>query len=381
MPEKSIKLAALLKDVADRPETPATSLVSLNILLDADPPRQNRTWRKNLPKMGVMIAAAIILGLLVQLISEFRPAAPARQTGELRVPTKELSKPQPTELTPSGLDPAAFSKPVQELMKYVQCLRKGQCAFDPGVTGEEVAKQFGYSRLFASAYEEMALQAKAREGKKERTRFGDLLSGFELIVREEQAVDQMLTRKERHAAAIAYLRALQNGDVLFPGPQALAPAPPVLLAQLVTAYPDIDLDDPLFAAVYRQTREFAAERLQRDGEVFAHQIIGELRRLIVKSATSQPINAPPTMCEKAEALAELTALTKTCPRLRLSRTAAKLAEEVAQQPAGVVDCQNKAATSLRLRLEGASASERAEICERAARRIQLGQTEFLELAD
>jgi hypothetical protein len=352
----------------------------LNILQDAESPRQKRAWQKSLFRLGAVIASVIILGLLAHLISDLRFTAPARRTAETRIPAKEPSKSQPTELTPSGLDLAAFSKPVQELMKYVQCLRKGQCAFDPGVTGEEVAKQFGYSRLFASAYEEVVLQAKARQAKKERTRFGGLVSGFELIVQEEQTIDQTLARKERHAAAIAYLRALQNGDVLFPGPQALAPAPPMLLAQLVSAYPDIDLDDPLFAIVYRQTREYAAERLQSDGEVFAHQIIGDFRRLIVKSATSQPTNAPLTMCEKGEALGKLTVLTKTCPRLRLSQSAAKLAEEVSQQPAGV-DCQSKAAGNIKARLDALSANEVADVCERAAKRLQTDGVDFLEVSD
>lgn len=38
MSKGPLKLAALLKDVADQPETPATSLVSLDVLQDATPP-------------------------------------------------------------------------------------------------------------------------------------------------------------------------------------------------------------------------------------------------------------------------------------------------------------------------------------------------------
>lgn len=246
----SIKLAALFKDVADQPNAPAASPVSLNVLLDAGPPTQKRNWQSHLPRVAAVFGSVIILGVLVSLLSDLKFNAPARQIPGPQVQSKETPKQRLKELTPSGLDEAAFSKPVQELMKYVQCLRKGQCSFNLRITGEEAAKQFGYSRLFASAYEEMILQEKARERKQERPHLNDIVARFELIVQEEQTIDQLLARNERHAVATAYLRALQNGDVVFPGPQALAPAPSVLLVQLRSAYPDIKLniDDPIFAS-------------------------------------------------------------------------------------------------------------------------------------
>jgi hypothetical protein len=112
------------------------------------------------------------------------------------------------------------------------------------------------------------------------------------------------------------------------------------------------------------------------GEVFAHEIIAEFRRLIVKSA-GPAINSSPNLCEKGKAVGELTALTKVCPRLRLNQTAIKLSEEIARQQSSIA-CQNQAATSLRLRLETMSAIEVAATCERALLRIQAGNADFLE---
>lgn len=377
-----IKLAALLKDEAEAPQTPAASPVSLNVLQDAGAPPIKRMWQRHLLRVAAAFVVVIILGVFVNILSELKSSAPAQQVRP-QVQSKETpAKQKPTELTPSGLDEAAFSKPVQELMKYVQCLRKGQCSFNPRVTGEDAAKQFGYSRLFASAYEEMILQQKGRESKQERPRLTDIVASFEVIVQEEQTIDQLLARKERHIVAIAYLRALQNGDVVFPGPQAMAPAPSVLLVQLRSAYPDVKLniDDPIFAALYRQMREYAAERLTTADEVFAQEIIAGLRRLIVKSSTIRTENTPQTICEKGEAVGELIALTRACPRLRLSEAAMKLSNEIAQQQTGL-DCRNKAASNLKVRLDTMSASEIAETCERAQLRTQAGTTDFLEMAN
>jgi hypothetical protein len=282
VPEGPIKLAALLKDVADKPENSATSLGLFNLVQDTDSPHQKQ-WRGILVGVSVAITMAVALGLLIHFISDLRLSAPRRQTADSPIQTKESSRLQSSELTPSGLGLDAFSKPVQELMKYVQCLGKNQCSFSAGITGEEAARQFGYSRLFASAYEEMILQVKSKEGKEQGIRLGDVIRGFEQIVQQEQAIDQMLMRNERHAAAIAYLRALQNGDVVFPGPQPLAPVPQVLLSQLMTAYPNIKLDanDPVFASTYRQTRDFAALRMKVADEVWAQEIIAEFRYLII----------------------------------------------------------------------------------------------------
>jgi hypothetical protein len=45
-----------------------------------------------------------------------------------------------------------------------------------------------------------------------------------------------------------------------------------------------DINDPVFAEVYRRTRDFAAARVRESGEVWAEEIIAEFRRLTVKSA-------------------------------------------------------------------------------------------------
>jgi hypothetical protein len=150
----------------------------------------------------------------------------------------------------------------------------------------------------------------------------------------------------------------------------------------LAAYPEshLNVDDPTFADLYRQTRELALERLTQTGELSAPEIIGQLRKLIVESATSKGNNDQPTICDKGVSAGELIALTAACPRLRLAPSAVALSKEVAREQFGM-ECQSRAAASLRSKLQAMTASETADMCERARLRVQAGESQFLELTN
>ena len=385
VPEERLKLAPLLndstlgqdpKDAVTEPETLSPGTGQKEYSLAGKP------FLKKV--VGTILCLSVVAALIVavpEVWTDVRNRLAALLQG-FPISTGEQGKQPAKRQNQPSVDITAFSKPVQELMEYVQCLAKNGCDFKPKITGEEAAKQFGYSRLFASTYDEVVIRAKTRQRNQEVPRGGDVIADFESIVLEEQLIDRLLGRKERHAAAIAYLRALQNGDAIFPGPQATAPIPNVLLAQLASVYPDVnlDIDDSVFAVAYREVREFAMDRMISAGEVSAHEIIAELRRLIIKSATSKITNTVPSICEKGEVVGVLVALSRMCPRLRLSQPAIKLSEEVAQQKLGI-ECQTKAATNLQSRLEAMSSSDLTGICDRAGVRIQTNKTEFFEFAN
>jgi hypothetical protein len=258
-------------------------------------------------------------------------------------------------------------------MEYVECLEKSGCSFDWGITGEEAAKQLGFSRLFASAYEEMSLHAKARQRDQERVRRDDIIPGFEAIVGEEQAIDQLLTRKERHAAAIAYLRALQNGDVVFPTPKHAAP-PQLMLIYLMSNNAGVMLNvfDPVFAGIYRNTREFMITRLKQTDAVSVYELIGEFRRLIVESAASPHKYHSTDLCERGTLIGQLTVMSRVCPTTRPSEFARSLSEEISQQPEAV-SCQNKAGANLQTEIESMPSNVVDQMCGLLEQQLRSGR--------
>lgn len=258
---------------------------------------------------------------------------------------------------PTNPGQGTYPKHVQELVDYLECLRKAKCSFS--LTGEETAQQLGYSRLFASAYDEMILRIKAYESNTGRASTDDVIAQFEAIVREEQAIEKLLSRNERHAVAIAYLRALQNGDVAFPPPLDLAPVPSILLVQVMASYPDVRLDiyDQVFATIYRKTRELSAIRVKNTGEIRTHELIAEFRRLILASAET-PESSTPTVCDKDAAIGALEAVTRSCPRLRLSETAK--ATLLDQRADGV--CRRKAESDVAMQLNLMQNSKITNVC-------------------
>jgi len=378
---RSVNLGKLLREA---PESPGAATVPLNlkgILTDVDTPatagRASARDRKNVARWaGVVVIVGVLLATLLAvlkptIVTLFTSAIPASSRTQSDAP-----KP--------AVEPSAFSKPVQELTEYVQCL-KGQlpnrgCGFRADITGEEAAKQLGYSRLFASAYEEMILRVKAGEKAQAPVGRDDVIAGFDNIVGEEQAIDQLMAHKERYTAAIAYLRALQNGDAAFPAPQVLAPTPPVLLVQLMSAYPDValDINDPVFAVIYRRTRDFAAARVSDTGEVLAQEIIAEFRRLILQSATSRTTDLVPTSCERASTIGALAAITSSCPRLHLARAIMTASDQLAQVKSER-ECKEQGRTELATKLNAMSAGDMATTCDVIERNIRAGDISTLEI--
>jgi hypothetical protein len=271
-----LKLGPLLRDSpvdggAGRQTIRLEELVKNETATSGDNSRRKSRTYVLLGLVGVLGAAA----LMVPIFESLKPIP-----SSLWAKQSEIGQPA---LPGSSL---GYSQPVQQLMRYIVDLRHGKVAFDGGISGEQAAEQLGYSRLFASDYQEVSLRAKASERAQRPFGLADVITAFEDIVREEQAIDKLLVGGGRYATAIAYLRALQNGDVSFPAPQPMAPTPPVLLSELTAAYPKLHIDvrDPTFAQVYRGTRVVAAALLQQKGKIYAQEVIAEFRREIARSA-------------------------------------------------------------------------------------------------
>ena len=90
--------------------------------------------------------------------------------------------PGPGAFTP----PARKLKPVEELTEYVQCLKETRC--QPATTGENAAQELGYSRLFASVYEEVRQRFKTLRRHRTQAGSDDLVADFAAIGLEKRAI-------------------------------------------------------------------------------------------------------------------------------------------------------------------------------------------------
>lgn len=375
----SIKLAALLKDVAEKPQTPAAARVSLDVLKDAEAISKAPLVRARVLRVGTPVAAMLVVAGVFGLAHKPEWIILTKETAMAPVAADTAAK--QSKSVPSGYNKNEFSKPVQELMEYVECFRKDRCAFKATVPGEEAAKQFGYSRLFVNAYDEVSLKAKSRTQNYSGLNRNDVLSDFESIVAEEQAIDRLLKQKDWHAASIAYLRALQNGDVTFPAPETLAPVPQILMIQLMSAYPAVkfDINDATFAEIYRKTRQFATVRVKNSGELWAQEIIAEWRKLIVQS-TESPARGTVTLCDRANAIGVLVAIQGTCSHLRFSKPISVALDELSSDQT-LRTCKEEAAGKAYAALRAKSVNEITTICNQVNGRIRAGEMSALELAD
>jgi hypothetical protein len=270
--------------------------------------------------------------------------------------------------------PARKLEPVQELAEFTQCLKAGRCRFLPDQTGEEAATRLGYSRLFASAYAEVLLRARALDRDKQPVNPTRIVTEFESILQEEQAIDRLIASDERHTIAIAYLRALQNGDVPFPDPQLRAP-PQLLLLGMMYSYPEVsfDINDDVFGSIYRATRTFAADRVRRASSVSVYEVIGEFRRQIVGSAQTASDAISPA-CQKGTAIGNLVAISQFCRRLRLSDTSTTTSGEVERSPEALL-CQAKSWAALKSELEVLPVDDDINLCGLIEQRVSAGREE------
>lgn len=282
---------------------------------------------------------------------------------------------------PADQGPSQFSKPVQELMQYLADLRSGAVAFSwrKGMTGDEAARQLGYTRLFAGSYEELILNTKERIAKRGSVALADVIADYEGIVREEQAIDQLMSQNRQFRSSIAFLRALQNGDVVFPGPQAFAPVPELLLVQLMAAYPKetFDLHDRGFASAYRSTREFASTRLETIGEVRAYEVIAEFRRSVLRSAEKP---ATPTPCEKGEVVGVLKSITEICTKLNLSQSVLASVDG-SQANVGIDQCMNTSSATFKQQVSTLGGDARRNFCDQMVSQTRSGKMNAFVIQD
>ena len=223
--------------------------------------------------LAVLCAVAALLAVLSPFVFPARPGQP--------IPTQRpVAPPLPGIAADTSKN---YTRPVQELVRYATTLSAQTTAFDPAITGEEAARRLGHTRLFAAAYEELRLAVR-RNGPV------SLLPALAKLIEEEQGIDFLMARRLR-VTAIAYLRALQNGDIGFPVPADHAPTPETIVAQIAHLHPEVALDpnDATFAHIYRQTREFANARVQQAGELSVFEVIGEWRRSIIASVLKPPV--------------------------------------------------------------------------------------------
>lgn len=359
-----------MKETAEQPEGAAQSQVSLDVLQDTGVQPQKPIWRRHLAKAAVLLVGLALVAGGYATVTGFKLLAHKGTVASSPPRVQEPAKATQAETMPPSVDRSAFSKPIQELMQYVDDLKQGKVAFSAGMPGDEAAKQLGFTRLFASAYDEMTFRAKSAQNNQKRLRAPDIVAGFEQILSEEQAIDRLQAKRDRNAAVIAFLRALQNGDVVFPIPQDLAPTPQVLLMQLTTAYPGVslDIDDPTFAAIYRATRDFADSRVKAAGEIWAQEIIAEFRHRILASATAS--DGSQTVCAQGKELGEMVVFTELCPHLDLGDGPKKSLEEIARNDEGT-SCQRSAASEFRNKLKELSGKDVIKICEAVEEQVRL----------
>ena len=229
--------------------------------------------------------------LVVQLDEERVSAIPSLPLEETYKPeAQEIPKSktieQPTTFTLGEL--AKYSRPVKDLIGYYKGLDSGRMVFSMRTTGEQAARQLGYTRLFASTYDELLERTRLKLSRQRRAGIKDILADLLSIIHEEQEIDRLWSSHDEQAVSVAFLRALQNGDVTFPSPAKKAPIPEVLLVQLSNAYPEaeININDPNFALVYRFARKLVKSHLLTAKEIKIQDVIVAFRYSIIQSANT-----------------------------------------------------------------------------------------------
>ena len=130
------------------------------------------------------------------------------------------------------------SEPTKELVKYVEGLNKGSYAFGWTISGHDAARQLGFGRRFAVTYGQAAEEVRARLARTSM-HFDEIIAYFSRILREEQTVDRLVGDKDRHFPAVVYLRALQEGECLFPYVLRDTPTAQAMMNHLALAYPEV----------------------------------------------------------------------------------------------------------------------------------------------
>src|SRR5262245_52031234 len=135
----------------------------------------------------------------------------------------------------NALERTLSAAPTRELVKYVEGLKRGSYAFNWTIA----ARQLGFGRRFAVAHDQAAEEVRARLKRKSSVHIDEMIEYFSGIVREEQTVDRLVGDKDRLFPAVVYLRALQEGECLFPYVLRDTPTAQAMMNQLARAYPDV----------------------------------------------------------------------------------------------------------------------------------------------
>jgi hypothetical protein len=182
------------------------------------------------------------------------------------------------------------SDALNDLESYVKGFREGAYSFPWDSDGYEIARQLGFGRLFASSYNELLEWVKKEVDKRGPISIDELQTRMDNLLSDEKFIAELALKQERHFASIAYIRALQLGEIGFSNPETTGTSASAALKSLIDIYPNLNLqpDDAMFSLMLEQCNKFARERMAEPGGVSISQIIGELRVAIIRSAGSKP---------------------------------------------------------------------------------------------
>ena len=186
------------------------------------------------------------------------------------------------------------SAETRELLKYVEGLKKGSYSFNWTISGHEAAKQLGFGRRFAATHGQAVAEVRARMARKSSVHIDEIIEYFDLILREEQSIDRLVSDGDRHFLAVLYLRALQEGECLFPYVLRDTPTAQGMMNHLARAYPELKkrfMSEP-FARIYDATVAYGRNQIKQNGSVSIYRLIEEMRRAIVQSAAPNVATAP-----------------------------------------------------------------------------------------
>jgi S1-C subfamily serine protease len=164
--------------------------------------------------------------------------------------------------------------------------------FDLRGHGREHQREFG--RRFAVTHDQAAEEVRARLARKSSVHIDEMIEYFSRILREEQTVDRLVGDKDRHFPAVVYLRALEEGECLFPYVLRDTPTAQAMMNHLARAYPEVkkrSATEP-FASIYGATVAYGRNQIKQNGSVSIYRLIEEMRRGIVQSANPNVATAP-----------------------------------------------------------------------------------------
>jgi hypothetical protein len=180
--------------------------------------------------------------------------------------------------------------PTADLVTYLNGLRSGKYSFDWNLNGHQAASQLGFENRFSANYGQMAEQAQLRLSQNGSVNVQEMIAYLNGIVGEEEAIDALSAKRERHFSSIAYLRALQEGQCNFPYVLKDTPDARTVLAEVRRAYPALNLEraSATFSEVYNEAIDASRRRIEQTGSVSIFRSIEDLRHAILEGQEPAP---------------------------------------------------------------------------------------------